>query len=66
MKIIIDPNVCTGHGLCYAVAKTLVHYDERGYGVVIHPELELDPSKMDEAKRAVLSCPEQAVSIVED
>ena len=61
MRISIDSHLCTGHGLCYSVAKTLIDYDERGYGVVIHPEL--DPSMMDEAQRAVMSCPEQAISI---
>ena len=64
MRIRIDSELCTGHGLCYSVAKTLIDYDERGYGVVIHPEL--DASTMDEARRAIMSCPEQAISIVDE
>jgi ferredoxin len=64
MRIFIDPAVCTGHGLCYAVAPRLIHYDDRGYGVVRVPEV--GPSEREEADRAVLSCPEHAISVVDE
>ena len=63
MRIIIDPDRCCGHGLCYAVAPSLVGDDERGYGVVIRAAV--DPSTVDQAHRAVASCPEQAVSLAD-
>jgi ferredoxin len=62
-RIVIDSESCTGHGLCYGVAKRLLHFDDRGYGVVIRAEL--DASVMDEARRAVAACPEMAIQIVE-
>jgi ferredoxin len=65
VKIRIDFDRCSGHGRCYDVAPSLFDDDERGYGQVkgdgtVTPELE------DEARAAVLSCPERAVEIIED
>ncbi len=64
MRIVIDAALCTGHGLCYAVAPALVAPDDRGYGVVVAPEL--DAGSLERSRRAVSSCPERAVSIVDD
>ena len=64
MKIVIDDGLCTGHGLCYAAAPMLLGPDERGYGIVL--QAELDAAGIERARRAVASCPEQAVSIVDD
>lgn len=61
MKIRIDTEACTGHGRCYTLAPALFACDDEGFGQVIDedvsPELEAD------ARRAVASCPERAVSI---
>jgi ferredoxin len=43
---------------------SLFHADERGRGVVTNAEL--DSSSLPEAQIAVDSCPEQAITIVED
>ena len=45
------------------MAPALVGDDERGYGVVIRAAV--DPSTVDQAHRAVASCPEQAVSLAD-
>jgi len=64
MKISIDVNLCSGHGRCYALTPTLFVDDERGFGQVrgdgtVAPGLEQD------ARRAVGSCPEHAISAEE-
>ena len=62
MKISIDVGLCTGHGRCYALTPALFVDDERGFGQVegdgtVAPGLEQD------ARRAVGSCPEHAITI---
>ena len=59
----IDPDLCTGHGRCYAVAPDLVDADDEGRGVVtrevVPPELEA------QARKAVTNCPERAVKLLD-
>ncbi|MDZ7673770.1 MAG: ferredoxin [Acidimicrobiales bacterium] len=62
MKVVIDEDRCTGHGRCYALAPDLFSDDEYGNGQVngggtVPPDLE------DQARRAVQSCPEQAITL---
>lgn len=63
MRIAIDTERCTGHGRCYSLAPDLFDSDERGYGTVIAPDVP--PGLEDQARTAVLSCPESAISLEE-
>lgn len=64
MKVVIDHDLCTGHGRCYGLAETLFVDDEAGYGQVIGDgTVSLD--QQEAARGAVKSCPEQAISIQE-
>jgi ferredoxin len=65
MRIVIDTARCTGHGRCYGLAPDLVVDDERGYGQVIGDGRLGDEALRAQAERAVLACPERAVSIEE-
>lgn len=62
MRIVIDPQLCTGHGRCYVLSPGLFFDDERGYGQVIG-DGTFDAARQAEATRAVEGCPEQAISI---
>lgn len=63
MRIAIDTERCTGHGRCYSLAPDLFDCDDRGYGTVIMPEV---PEGLEEqARTAVLNCPENAVFLEE-
>jgi ferredoxin len=64
VRIAIDPDRCTGHGLCYSVARHLVEPDDRGYGVVVAEEVRHELA--DEARAAARACPEFAVTISDD
>jgi ferredoxin len=64
MKIVIDGRLCNGHGRCYSMVGGLFQADDRGNGVATNAEL--GPSSLAEAQIAVDSCPEQAITIVED
>ncbi len=65
MKVHVDPEICQGHGRCYSLAPELFEPDEIGNGHeigdgTVPTELE------DAARRAVLNCPERAITIEED
>jgi len=62
MRIVIDTERCTGHGRCYALAPTVLIDDDRGYGQVIG-DGTITPDQLEDARVAVLGCPEQAITI---
>lgn len=61
--VVIDENLCTGHGRCYSLAPSVFEPDDRGQGLVIVEEL--DAGLESEAQMAVANCPERAIRIVE-
>ncbi len=63
MRITIDTDRCTGHGLCYAQAPALVEPDDRGYGQVI--QADVPPEHEAAARRAEGNCPERAVILTD-
>ena len=65
MKVHIDPDLCQGHGRCYALAPEVFEPDDVGNGFAIGdgavpPELEA------KARLAAANCPEQAVLVFDD
>ncbi|WP_375476518.1 ferredoxin [uncultured Jatrophihabitans sp.] len=60
MKLSIDPERCQGHGRCVLVSMELFDVDDDGNGVVLIAEP--GPEFADDARKAVGSCPEQAIS----
>jgi ferredoxin len=62
MKIVIDQNACSGNGRCYSLAPELFTDDERGYGQVVG-DGTITEEQRDLAQRAVLACPEDAITI---
>lgn len=64
MRVVIDHDRCTGHGRCYDVAPALFTDDDRGYGQVVGDGAVSDDER-EQADRAVLACPERAVTIEE-
>ena len=64
MRSLLDREKCTGHGRCYALAPAVYAADDEGYCL---PRFEQIPEKLEEeAKRAALNCPEDALAVVED
>jgi ferredoxin len=64
MKVHIDKSRCQGHGRCYAVAPALFEADDIGNGVEIGGGV-VPAGLEDDARRAVMNCPEQAISVEE-
>ncbi len=65
MKVLIHDDRCTGHGRCYTLVSALFDADDQGHGVAL-----IDGSLTEEqialVHTAVLNCPEQAISLVDD
>ena len=65
MRVVIDTERCTGHGRCYSLAPAVVTDDDEGYGVVIG-DGAITADHLEDARRAVLACPERAIAIEDD
>ena len=65
MRVRVDPDLCQGHTLCALRAPGAFDLDEvDGHATAHH---EVVPVEMEAAVRAaVSSCPERAISIVEE
>ena len=62
MRIVLDTELCTGHGRCYALAPEVYEADDDGHCV-----LRIDgdvPAELEErARTAAANCPEVALSV---
>lgn len=65
MRINLDRNVCQGHGLCQMNAPHLFTLSEED-GLAIQPSNPIPQEYEEEGRLAVASCPEFALSIVEE
>ena len=63
MKVVLDTQICTGHGRCYALAPEVFEPDDVGRCSIV--VAEPSPDQRDAARRAVASCPEEALRIEE-
>ena len=64
MRVQIDSGLCQGHGRCYDLAPGLFADDDEGYGQVL-VEGSLPTALEDDARKAALNCPEQAIRLIE-
>ncbi len=65
MRVVIDAELCQGHGRCFTMAPHLFGFDELGNGLVIG-DGELTESTRPLAELAQANCPEHAIFIVEE
>jgi ferredoxin len=64
VKVVIDPERCTGHGRCYALAPEVFDADDRGLGLV-KGDGDVTSGLEHAARRAVANCPESAIAVVD-
>jgi ferredoxin len=64
MRVHVDQARCQGHGRCYSLAPELFEPDEIGNGIEIGDGI-VPPGREDAARKAVLNCPERAITIEE-
>ncbi|WP_419930197.1 ferredoxin [Candidatus Poriferisocius sp.] len=65
MRIRVDTKLCQGHGRCYMLAPDLFDADDDGYS---QPTVErtVGPELADQARRAFMNCPEDAIILTEE
>jgi ferredoxin len=66
VKLLVDGNLCTGHGRCYALAPEVFSADDEGYSKVRDTIIDVAPEHAEAARFGMGSCPEGAISIEED
>lgn len=64
MRVIIDEELCTGHGRCYSLCADVFDSDEVGHGVVLVDLVEGDLLRS--AESAMSNCPERAIRLVDE
>jgi ferredoxin len=65
MRIELDRKVCQGHGVCQMTASNLFTLSDED-GLAIQPTNPIAQEFQDEGRLASISCPERALSIIED
>ncbi len=65
MKVQINPGLCQGHGRCYDLSPGLFGEDDEGYGQVLG-DGSVPPQAEQDARLAVLSCPEHAIELAQE
>ncbi len=66
MKIAVDGEQCMGHGRCYRLLPDLLSSDEEGFVTIRDQAVDVPPQLHELAEEAEGSCPEGAISLIED
>jgi ferredoxin len=64
MRVAVDRNTCTGHAQCSAICPSVFGSDELGYAVLATTDGVVPAGDEDDARLAVESCPERALTVV--
>lgn len=66
MKVRVDGRRCTGHGRCYTVAPGVFEPDAEGFNAGRDIFVDVPPEQEEAALRGERSCPEQAITVIDD
>jgi ferredoxin len=66
MKIRVDGDLCTGHGRCWTLAPEVYDADDDGYNGGAGTVVDVAPGQEAAALRGLRSCPEAALTIIEE
>ena len=66
MRTAVEGALCTGHGRCYVLADQLFHEDADGFNAERDTVLDVAPELEEAARLSAASCPERAITIIED
>ena len=65
MKVTVAGAQCAGHGRCYSVAPDVYEADHDGFNGLRDAVIEIAPGEEDAALLGAMSCPEGAITVVE-
>jgi ferredoxin len=63
VKVIVDTDLCVGHGRCYALAPDVFGADDFGHAEVL--VADVDGALAEQARIGVDNCPERAIRLEE-
>jgi ferredoxin len=66
MKMKIDGELCTGHGRCWNVASEVYDADDSGFNSAAGGTIDVPEGLEKIAMHGLRSCPEGAISVVEE
>jgi ferredoxin len=66
VKLYVDAEQCTGHGRCYKLAPELLSPDEEGFVSIRGEAIDVPADQAEFAEEAEGTCPEGAISLLED
>ena len=66
MRITVDAELCSGQGRCYTVCPELFTSDDEGFVAQRGEVLDVAPEHEKAARLAVASCPEGAISVLDE
>ena len=66
MKLSVSAELCRGHGRCYTLAEDLLEDDDEGFVSVRGLIIDVPDDQVDDARNAAGSCPERAITVLED
>lgn len=66
MKLTVDAGLCRGHGRCYNLAEDLLEDDDEGFVTARGRIIDVPDDQVDDARNAAGSCPEGAITLLED
>jgi ferredoxin len=66
MKLSVEETKCQGHGRCYTLALDLLDCDDEGYVTIRGSAIEVPAGQLAVAEDVVGSCPEGAISLIDE
>jgi ferredoxin len=66
MKLTVSAELCRGHGRCYSLAEDLLEDDDDGFVTVRGLIIDVPDDQVEDARNAAGSCPEGAITLIED
>jgi len=66
MKLSFDGALCRGHGRCYDLAEDLLEDDDEGFVTARGQTIDVPADQVEDARNAARSCPEGAITMLED
>jgi ferredoxin len=66
VKYVVDEAMCSGHGLCAAIAPRVYTLDDDGFNAEVGQTLEVPAGEEAAARNGARSCPDAALAIIED
>jgi ferredoxin len=66
MRLHVDAASCQGHGRCYMLAPDLLGSDDEGFVTIRGGSIAVPPDREELARDLAGSCPESAISLLDD